>query len=121
MSELYPSSRKWKDLQPEKPLLEALRKVGERPPDTAGQNAKKNWSKFFADACAMMFAAALRQQPAFSRFEVFPTSKGEKSEYLTGARGRGRGKKVDVAVSNISAGLQVALSLKAGNFIDVIL
>jgi hypothetical protein len=88
--------------------------------DTASQNDKKNWSNQFADECAVMFADCLRSIKHLSKssFEIYPTENKEKVEYLTGARGRGKGKRVDVAVTSRSAGLQIGVSLKGGNFLD---
>src|SRR5690606_37428766 len=82
------------------------------------QTAKKNWSNRFADRCATMVADALRRQKGLTKLEVYPKTTGEKVEFVTAAQSRGKGKKVDVAVSSLSAGLQLACSLKAGNFLD---
>ena len=109
---------KWRDLQPDDGMLTALAKVGPRPSDDDTQTLKKNWSKSFADACAVMLANALRERRAFKKFHVFPTPSGERAEFVTAAGTRGKGKRVDVAVSSLVAGLQVALTLKGGNFLD---
>lgn len=65
-----------------------------------------------------MMADALRRQPGLEKLEVLPKASGERVEFVTAAQSRGKGKKVDVAVSSLAAGLQLALSLKAGNFLD---
>jgi hypothetical protein len=62
-----------------------------------------------------MFADALRSSPSFRRLEIRPNPDGTGREALTGVGGRGQ-KKVDVIASSLSAGLQVAISLKAENF-----
>ena len=109
---------KWRDLESDKPLLEALDRAGPRPADTEPQTVKKIWSKAFADACAVMLANELRRGPALRKFNIYPSVKGEKIEALSGTRGQGRGKQVDVAVTSEAYGLQLALSLKGVNFRD---
>lgn len=112
---------KWAGLRPDPLMVTALDNSAPRPPDTGEkglQNEKKNWSNRFADECAKMVAEVLRRQQGLARLSVFPTPAGEKVEYVTAAQSRGKGKKVDVAVSSMAAGLQMACSLKAGNFED---
>ena len=109
---------KWRDLRPEPAFLEALERVRERPPVEAAQDDKRLWSTDFANSCAVMFASELRSRRELSKLTVYPTEDGAQTEFLTGTRGRSRGKRVDVSVSSTSAGLQFALSLKGGNFRD---
>lgn len=110
---------RWADLRPDPGLLGALDRAGTRPGRSASQNEKRNWSKAFADQTAVMFANALRGRKVFQKGQaIFPMADGSKSEFVTGSGGRSRGKRVDVSVSTLSAGLQLALSLKGGNFAD---
>lgn len=114
-------SSKWASLKPDPLMLAALEASAPRPPDIGEpglQQDKKNWSNRFADECAKMMAEAIRRQLGSSKLSVFPTPQGHKVEFVTAAQSRGKGKKVDVAVSSMAAGLQMACSLKAGNFLD---
>jgi hypothetical protein len=63
-----------------------------------------------------MIARAVGLHPTFKRFRVLPTPEGphEPRTFVAG----GQKKKLDVAVSSAISGLQVAISLKAGNFRD---
>lgn len=109
---------KWNELEPDPGMLEALSRAGTKPDDTDLRKVKQKWSKGFADSCALMLANAIRESSKFKRHAVFPTPDGKKGEYVTAAGRRGKGKKVDVAVSTMTAGLEVALTLKGGNFLD---
>lgn len=107
------SPKRWRDLPPDPALLQALEFAGPRPKD--GTDDKRNWGTRFADACAVMFADAMRAHATFRKLEIRPNADGTGRESLTGVGGRGQ-KKVDVIASTLAAGLQVALSLKAENF-----
>jgi hypothetical protein len=105
---------KWKDLSPDERLLAALKAAGPRPVSGTTDD-KRNWGTKFADACAVMFANVLRENKTFRRLQIRPNPDGTGREALTGVGGRGQ-KKVDVIASSLSAGLQLAISLKAENF-----
>ena len=109
------NDEKWRDQDPVPGFVAALDKAGEQPDD--GHVEKRMWGKVFADACAVMFADALRAHVAFKKLEIRPESDGSGTEPLTGVAGGGK-KKVDVIASTLSTGLQIALSLKAENFPD---
>ena len=104
----------WKDLDPDDSFLATLAKAG-LPPRTGTDIAKRKWGTAFANACAIMFADAIRAHSEFRDLEIRPRPDGSGTESLTGVGGGGK-KKVDVIVSSLSTGLQVALSLKAENF-----
>jgi hypothetical protein len=106
----------WRDLEPDPTLLRCLDYAGPRPLD-GDIHDKRNWGKHFADACAVMFADALRANPEFRKLEIRPAPDGTGTESLTGVGGGGQ-KKVDVIASTLASGLQVAISLKAENFSD---
>jgi len=84
-------------------------------PGLANRQTKNRWGNIFADECAVMVANELRQREAFSSYVVRPREDGSGTESLTGVGGSEH-KKVDVIVSNLASGLQVAISLKAENF-----
>lgn len=104
---------KWKDLDPDPRLLATLDAAGDRPADGSSHD-KRNWGSRFADACAVMFADVVREHATFSNFEIRPNADGTGRESLTGVGG-GKKKRVDVIVSTLASGLQVAISLKAEN------
>lgn len=106
----------WTDLVAEDGMLEALDTAGPRPLDGA-RAAKNNWSNRFADACAVMVANEVRENPEFGRFEVRPNSDGSGREALTFV-GSGDQKRVDVLASTLASGLQLGVSLKGMNFQD---
>lgn len=110
----------WRDLEPCSELVAALARTGPRPPaSSTDQNAKKNWSKAFADSCALMLADGLRLLKPFKSKLVHPNADGTKGEFVTTVGiGGGKGKRVDVSVSTPTAGLELAMSLKGGNFAD---
>lgn len=113
---------RWSDVEPDPRMSRALDVAGPRPED-GSQTDKKKWSSRFADQCAIMLADSIRAHRWLrgpvreGKVIVYPTEEGTKVESLTGLRG-GKQKRVDVAASSPSAGLQFALSLKGGNFID---
>ncbi len=119
---------KWADLEPDPGMLAALDcadGVGDHAAagfeaysDCSDQNAKKNWSNRFADACAVMVADELRRHPRLGRFEVRPYSDGSGTEALTFVAA-GKTKRVDVIVATLASGLQMGFSLKGLNFPDV--
>lgn len=109
---------KWKDLEPDEAMLRALDGAAPRPEDTASRAVKNKWSGRFADQCAVMLANRLRASKTFKKLETRPNADGSGRESVTAAGRPGRSKKVDVSVSTVSAGLQLALSLKGGNFPD---
>lgn len=108
----------WVDLAPDEAMVQALDASKPRPPDTDPRPEKNKWSNRFADQCAIMLANQLRARKTFGKLEVRPNKDGSGRESVTAAGRPGRTKKVDVSVSTVSAGLQLALSLKAGNFPD---
>ncbi len=108
----------WKDVEPDPRLVEALdaADAGAPRPDNGSTDEKRNWGTRFADHCAVMVARELREVETFCRrFEIRPNPDGSGRESLTGVAGKGK-KKVDVIVSSLASGLQVAISLKAENF-----
>lgn len=110
------SITRWRDLAPDSMLVRCLEYAGDRPLDGSIHD-KRNWGKHFADACAVMFADALRENSEFRKLEIRPEADGTGTESLTGVGGGGQ-KKVDVIASTLASGLQVAISLKAENFPD---
>lgn len=104
----------WKDLDPDEGMLRALRTSGHRPVHGTTTD-KRKWGKTFADQCARELAIALAEQEDLRKLEIRPRRDGSGTESLTGVGGGSR-KKVDVIASNLSAGLQLAVSLKAENF-----
>lgn len=104
---------RWRALPPDARMIKALDDAGVRP--ATGTTAKRNWGTRFADACAVMFADALRTAPTFQHLEIRPNADGSGRESLTGVGGHGQ-KKVDVIASTLATGLQLAISLKAENF-----
>jgi len=109
---------RWAELEPDPRILAALDAVGPKPSVAAAQNQKKNWSKAFADRCAIAIADALRHHPDLERLDIYPTADGRRTEPLVGAVGQGQKKRIDVAVATPAAGLHLGVSLKAGNFED---
>lgn len=109
---------RWEELPPDEAMVQALDASEPRPEDTASRADKNKWSGRFADQCAIMLANQIRARKNFRKLEVRPNEDGSGRESVTAAGRPGRTKKVDVSVSTVSAGLQLALSLKAGNFPD---
>jgi hypothetical protein len=108
----------WKNLRPDPVMVAALSRAGDSPTPIATQTEKKLWSKSFANSCALMLADELRRSRVLKALHVLPNADGANTEFVTAAGTRGKGKKVDVSVSSLSAGLQLALTLKGGNFPD---
>lgn len=110
----------WSELEPDPALLGCLDAADTDPAagswEQLGVRAAKNrWGNIFADRCAQMVADTVRGCRSFRRFETKPDRDGGGVESLTGVGGA-EGKKVDVLISNLASGLQVAVSLKAENF-----
>jgi hypothetical protein len=110
----------WWELDADPALLGCLDAADADPaagawPELQARAAKNRWGNIFADNCAQMVADEVRGRPSFQRFETKPDADGGGIESLTGVGGA-EGKKVDVLVSNLASGLQVAVSLKAENF-----
>ena len=105
---------RWADLEPVPEFVNVLDRVEEQAVQ-ASSVSKRKWGKAFADQCAVMVANAVRQCPEFTKYEIRPKADGSGTEALTGVGG-GEGKKVDVLVSSLASGLQVAASLKAENY-----
>lgn len=79
---------------------------------------RQRWSVEFARRCATMVANELRSQPVLKTgFQITPDASGGGQESFT-PLGYQRGKRIDVAVSKPSVGLQIAVSLKGLNFRD---
>ena len=53
---------KWSDLTPDPLIVAALNHAGNRPGLDADQNAKRKWSEYFANGCAVAISTAIRQQ-----------------------------------------------------------
>lgn len=98
-------------------LLAALRGLDPKPPENAGQAAKKRYSEKLSEAVAQAIAAELRQR---GLKETRPAPPGEVGG--TGAERRLPGgigaKKVDVTWSTEISGLLLAASIKTINFRD---
>jgi hypothetical protein len=110
----------WWDLEPDAGMMPCLDAADGHASagawDQLGTTAAKNrWGNVFADRCARMVADAIRDRRTFRHFVTKPDPDGGGVESLTGVGGS-EGKKVDVLVSNLASGLQVAVSLKAENF-----
>ena len=52
---------KWSDLTPDPLIVAALNHAGNRPGLDADQNAKRKWSEYFANGCAVAISTAIRQ------------------------------------------------------------
>lgn len=115
------SEVRWKDLQPDSALLDALGMADQRLSRAKALDAttsipKNQWSKRFADGCAQMVAAEMRRNRAFRKLTILPDPAG-KNEPPTFTTGKKK-KKVDVLASSLVSGLQVGISLKGMNFRD---
>ena len=115
------SESTWNDLQPDAGMVAALdyADVGTpRPQALLGvRKDKHRWSNRFADACARMIAAELRQHPALKKLNVLPDDSGGSAEPPTFVAGD-KSKKVDVVAASPVSGLQIGISLKGLNFRD---
>jgi hypothetical protein len=108
---------RWTDLNPEQGILDALDHAGERPPPTGSQNAKRDWSARFANACAVAIAAQFRTHSELRKKTVKPLSLASGTEPLT-PLGAGVQKRIDVTVADAVLGLELGASLKGLNFVD---
>ena len=111
---------KWRDLAPDPRMVAALEEA-DRPVLRAvallgAREMRHKWSNAFADACARMLAAEVRNHSTFKGLHVLPGEDGD-SEPPTYVAGQKR-KRVDVVVSSLVSGLQVGISLKGMNFRD---
>lgn len=110
---------RWEQLEPDQAMVAALDEADARGMRgqalTGGQQAKKNWSNRFADACAQMVADALRRHPRLVKFDIRPREDGSGKEALTFVAA-GKKKRVDVIAATLASGLQVGVSLKGLNF-----
>lgn len=112
----------WWDVPPEPSFVRCLDAADGDPKagpwgQLGTQPRKNRWGNVFADACAVMVAREVRTRSCFKNYEVRPRDDGSGTEALTGVGGA-EGKKIDVLVSTLASGLQVAVSLKAENFSD---
>lgn len=98
-------------------ILEALRGLPQKPPDTATSHQKKKYSEDMSAALAQAFAAELRER---GMTEARPAPPGLLDS--SGAERRMAGgigaKKVDVTWATEESGLLLAISVKTINFID---
>lgn len=112
---------RWEELDADAAMVAALDAAdagGTRAAALAGeQQAKKNWSNRFADACAQMVADALRRNARLSKFAIRPRADGSGKEALTFVAA-GKEKSVDVIAATLASGLQLGVSLKGLNFRD---
>jgi len=108
---------RWRDLQPDPDIVEALAHAGDRPED-GHQNEKRRWSERFANGCAVAVAKRLRQSSVRSR-SILPSSLEHGTEPLT-PLGSGTSKRIDVTVVDAVLGLEIGVSLKGLNFRDVV-
>lgn len=98
-------------------LLEALRLLPTKPPDSATRAEKKNYSQLLSEKVALAFAAELRDR---GLKEIRPAAPGEVGG--SGAERRVSGgigaKKVDVSWATGESGLLLGISIKSINFRD---
>lgn len=98
-------------------LLAALKALPPKPPDSAKQSAKKQYSQQVSECVALVFAEELRER---GLREARPSSPGELGG--SGAERRMAGgigaKKVDVTWATEESGLLFAISVKSINFRD---
>src|SRR5688500_5587707 len=94
-----PDLMAWTDLKAESGLVAALDHAGERPPQSGSQNAKRDWSARFADACAVAIAAQFRTHKELRKKTVKPVSIEAGTEPLT-PLGAGVQKRIDVTVAD---------------------
>ena len=103
--------------QADKILIEALKQLPEKPPDTAAQADKKRFSELLSKNVAEAFAEELRRR---GLTEARPSPPGESS--VSGAERRIAGgltaKKVDITWATEESGLLLAISIKSINFKD---
>ena len=98
-------------------LCDALRTLGEKPPDSASRADKQKYSQQVSEKIALAIAAELRQRGLDGARPALP---GEID--LSGAERRMAGgigaKKVDVTWATEESGLLLAISVKSINFRD---
>lgn len=98
-------------------LADALRKLGDKPPDNAAPSVKKRYSELVSQIVAEVFAAHLRTRGLAT---ALPAPPGEVDR--SGAERRMSGgigaKKVDVTWATEESGLLLAVSVKTINFRD---
>jgi hypothetical protein len=98
-------------------LVARLARLGPKPPDEAGQAAKKRYSERISEAVALVFAQELRERGLRG---TRPLRDG--TEEGSGAERRMAGgigaKKVDVTWATEESGLLLGLSIKSINFRD---
>jgi len=98
-------------------LSDALRRVGQKPPDNVSASVKKRYSELISQAVANAFAEELRQRGLAT---ARPAPPGEVDR--SGAERRMSGgigaKKVDVTWATEESGLLLAISIKSINFRD---
>lgn len=93
-------------------LATELSALPAKPPDTAKQGLKKNWSEALSNAFARAVAEELRQR-GLSGTRPDPTGGAERR--MAGGLGA---KKVDVTWATEESGLLMAVSVKTINFVD---
>ena len=98
-------------------LRQAISGLGPKPPDSAGQDAKRRYSERLSECLALALADELRSR---GLKEARPASPGELDS--SGAERRMAGglgaKRVDVTWATEEAGLLLAISIKSINFRD---
>ena len=132
---------RWRDLEPDPALLQALdfaelettreairlevARVQALPSENQRRreraslrDMRKRWSERFAKACATMIANEIRAHAVVNRgYEVLPDKIGGGQETFT-PLGFNKGKRIDVVVYGPLVGLQIGVSLKGLNFCD---
>lgn len=98
-------------------LIQALRSLPSKPPDSATRADKQNYSQQFSAVAAQALAEELRNRGLTGARPGLPGDIG-----LTGAERRMSGaigaKRVDVTWATEESGLLLALSIKSINFVD---
>lgn len=99
-------------------LIEAaLKKVGDKPPDSANQSVKKAYSEGISNALAQAIAEELRQRGLTGARPALPGEIDASGAERRIAGGIGA-KKVDVTWANEEMGLLLGISIKTINFRD---
>jgi hypothetical protein len=95
---------------------DALRHAGQRPPDGADRDLKKNYSERLSNAIAVLLASKLR---ATGRFDaILPMADGSGRETGSASGSNKKIKKTDVRYATSDTGLELLVSIKTLNFRD---